>query len=197
MWNTGWIFHRLFTQRNADTRQTGVGLQDPHKYMSKYFFKEFTSKCIKIFPSIIHKCIFLNYLSRGIVAPRSCEFFISPQLQTADLVKGTQIWGVGIAAGQSWQDFQSLGNSRCFITAKQRNKSRSIKIRNKRARRAELRQYRFLPHEGPTCYDFKFKMYKAYFFPGALYNTQMEAVENKQNREEARIFLETVIMLIY
>lgn len=131
VWNTGWIFYHLFTQRNKDTRQSHV--QAPHKYMPKCFFYEFTSKCIKIPFSIIWKCIFLNYSSQGIEAPRSFKFFISAQLQTVDLVKGTQFWGVGIAAGRSWQDFQSRGTSRFFITAKQRNKSRSIKIRNKRA----------------------------------------------------------------
>lgn len=128
---SGWIFYHLFTQRNKDTRQSHV--QAPHKYMPKCFFYEFTSKCIKIPFSIIWKCIFLNYSLQGIEAPRSFKFFISAQLQTVDLVKGTQFWVVGIAAGRSWQDFQSRGTSRFFITAKQRNKSRSIKIRNKRA----------------------------------------------------------------
>lgn len=103
VWNTGWIFHHLFTQRNKATRQSHV--QAPHKYMPKCFFYEFTSKCIKIPFSIIWKCIFLNYSSQGIEAPRSCKFFISAQLQTVDLVKGTQFWGVGIAAGRSWQNF--------------------------------------------------------------------------------------------
>lgn len=130
LWNAGWIFHHLFTQRNKDTRQTHV--QAPHKYMPKCFFNGFTSKCIKIPFSIIWKCVFLNYSLQGIEAPRSFKFFISAQLQTVDLVKGTQFWGVGIAAGRSWQDFQSRGTPRFFITAKQRNKSRSIKIRNKR-----------------------------------------------------------------
>ncbi len=131
VWDAGWIFHHLFTQRNKDTRQSHV--QAPHKYMPKCFFYEFTSRCIKIPFSIIWKCIFLNYSLQGIEAPRSFKFFISAQLQTVDLVKGTQFWGVGIAAGRSWQDFQSRGTSRFFITAKQRNKSRSIKIRNRRA----------------------------------------------------------------
>lgn len=131
MWNAAWIVYRLFTHRNKDTRQTRV--QAPHKYMPMCFFNEFTSKCIKIFSSIIWRCIFLNYSLQGIGAPRSFEFFISAQLQTVDLVKGTQFLGVGIAAGRSWQDFQSRGTSRFFITAKLRNKSRSIKIRNERA----------------------------------------------------------------
>lgn len=84
--DSGWIFHSVFTQRNKDTRH----VQAPHKYMQKCFFYEFTSKCIKVPLSIIWKCIFLNYSSRGSEAPRSCEFFISAQLQTVDLVKGTQ-----------------------------------------------------------------------------------------------------------
>lgn len=68
------------------------------------FVCEFTSKRIKIPFSIIWNCTFLNYSSQGIEAPRSFKFFISAQLQTVDLVKGTQFWGVGIAAGRSWQD---------------------------------------------------------------------------------------------
>lgn len=148
VWNAGWIFYCLFTQRNTDTRQTHV--QAPHKYMPKCFFNGFTSKCIKIPFSIIWKCIFLNYSSQGIEAPRSFKFFISAQLQTVDLVKGTQFWGVGIAAGRSWQDFQSRGTSRFFITEKQRNKSRSIKIRNERAEwlAVSAEQHRYLPQEG-------------------------------------------------
>lgn len=118
VWNAVWIFYCLFTQRNKDARQTHVPA--PHKYMPECFFSGFTSKCLKNFSSIIWKCIFLNYSSRGIEAPRSFKFFISAQLQTVDLVKGTQFWGVGIAAGRSWQDFQSRGTPRFFITAKQR-----------------------------------------------------------------------------
>lgn len=124
--------------------------------MPKCFFYEFTSKCIKIPFSIIWKCIFLNYSSQGIEAPRSFKFFISAQLQTVDLVKGTQFWVVGIAAGRSWQDFQSRGASRFFITAKQRNKSRSIKIRNKRAEWLASRagnHRRDLPQEGTRGLD--------------------------------------------
>lgn len=101
--NMRWIFYHLFTHRNKDTRQSRV--RPPHKYMPKCFFCEFTSKCIKIPFSIIWNCTFLNYSLQGIEAPRSFKFFISAQLQTVDLVKGTQFWGVGIAAGWSWQDF--------------------------------------------------------------------------------------------
>jgi len=129
VWNAGWIFYSLFTQRNKNTRQPHV--QAPHKYMPKCFFNE--SNCIKIPLSIIWKCIFLNYLVQRIEAPWSFTFFFSAQLQTVDLWKRTQFRGVGIAAGRSWQDPRSRGTSLFFLTAKQRNKSRSIKIRNKRA----------------------------------------------------------------
>lgn len=94
MWKAGWIFNFLFTQRNKDTRQSHVEV--PHKYMPKCSYSEFTSKCVKIPFSVIWKCIFLNYSSQGIEAPRSFKFFISAQLQTVDLVKGTQFRGVGI-----------------------------------------------------------------------------------------------------
>lgn len=111
---------------------------------------------LKILFSIIWKCIFLNYSSQGIEAPRSFKFFISAQLQTGDLVKGTQFWGVGIAAGRSWQDFQSRGTSCFFITAKWRNKSRSIKIRKKRKTRVagwEESHRRDPPQEGTRSSD--------------------------------------------
>ena len=104
--NAGWIFYRLFTQRNKDTRQTHV--EEPHKYMQKCFFNGCTSKCIKIPFSIIWKCIFLNYSSRGIEAPRSFKFFISAQLQTVDLVKGTQFLGCGNCCRAKLTGFFSL-----------------------------------------------------------------------------------------
>ena len=50
VWNAGWIFYHLFTQRNKDTRQSHV--QVPHKYMPKCFFNEFTSNCNK--KSLLH-----------------------------------------------------------------------------------------------------------------------------------------------
>lgn len=121
-----------------------ISLHREIRIQDKLMYKPHTNICQSVssmnlhpivlkFPSPLSgKCIFLNYSSQGIEAPRSFKFFISAQLQTVDLVKGTQFWGVGIAAGRSWQDFQSRGTSRFFITAKQRNKSRSIKIRNKR-----------------------------------------------------------------
>lgn len=82
------------------------------------FVCEFTSKCIKIPFSIIWNCTFLNYSSQGIEAPRSFKFFISAQLQTVDLVKGTQFWGVGIAAGRSWQDSSVSRHSSLFHYSK-------------------------------------------------------------------------------
>lgn len=54
------------------------------------------------FPSPLSgNAYFLIIHRKGIEAPRSFKFFISAQLQTVDLVKGTQFWGVGIAAGRS------------------------------------------------------------------------------------------------
>lgn len=82
------------------------------------FVCEFTSNCIKIPFSIIWNCTFLNYSSQGIEAPRSFKFFISAQLQTVDLVAGTQFWGVGIAAGRSWQDSSVSRHSSLFHYSK-------------------------------------------------------------------------------